>query len=44
MIRKSYIPPVYEKKQISVDKANRYGDDKIGWAQQILLNKDKEEK
>ncbi|MFC4477405.1 hypothetical protein [Flavobacterium chungangensis] len=44
MIAKPFIQPVYEKKQMSIGKTDTYDNGRIGWAQQILLNKDKEEK
>lgn len=43
MIRKPYITPVFEKKHMSIGKPDKY-DGRPGWAQQILLNKDKEDK
>lgn len=41
MIRKPYIPPVYEKKHMSIGKPDKY-DGRLGWAEQILLNNKKE--
>ncbi len=40
MHRKTVRNQQYKNTQLSVGKPDRYGDDKPGWAQQILANKE----